>query len=207
METVVLLSGLWLPGWSLFLLKRRLRACGYQVRIYNYRSVRATLAENAAGLQAFLQSLTADTVHLVGYSLGGIVIRALFHSFPGQRPGRIVTLATPHLGSCVAMRMTRSTWGRRLLGRSVQDLASGVPQAWVIPPREIGTLAGSMPIGLGMCCTRLSGPHDGTVAVAETLLSGHADSVAVRVAHFSILMSPVVARQTCHFLATGRFSH
>ena len=204
-ETVVLLSGLWLPGGCLSLLKRRLRACGFEVRIFEYRSVRASLAENAHALQRFLQSLPADTVHFVGYSLGGIVIRALFELYPQQRPGRIVTLAAPHLGSAVAARLTRHGWGRRLLGRSVCDLVTGAPHSWALPARDIGSLAGNIGFGLGMCCVRLPRPHDGSVTVAETQLLGIADHAVLPVAHFSMLLSASAARETCQFLKTGRF--
>ncbi len=204
-QTVVLLSGLWLPGWCLGLLKRRLRACGFEVRLFEYRSVRASLAENARALQVFLQTLPVDTVHFVGYSLGGIVIRALFELYPKQRPGRIVTLATPHLGSRVASRLIHHRWGRRMLGRSVGDLAAGVPQSWALPACDIGSLAGNIGFGLGMCCVRLPRPHDGSITVAETQLPGITDHTVLPVAHFSVLVSDAVARETCHFLRTGRF--
>jgi pimeloyl-ACP methyl ester carboxylesterase len=204
-ETVVLLSGLWLPAWCLGLLKRRLRACGFEVRIFRYRSVRASLADNARALQGFLQTLPADTVHFVGYSLGGIVIRALFELYPRQRPGRIVTLATPHLGNRVSTRLTRYHWGRRLLGCGVCDLVAGAPQSWTLPARDIGSLAGNVAFGLGMCFVRLPRPHDGTVTVAETQLSGITDHAVLPAAHFSMLLSAAVARETCLFLRTGRF--
>lgn len=205
METVVLLSGLWLPGRSLWLLERRLRACGFEVRVFSYRSVRATLADSAHALQRYVQTLPADTVHFVGYSLGGIVIRALFELYPQQRPGRIVTLATPHLGNRVATHLTRRRWGRRLLGRGVCDLVAGAPQSWPLPARDIGSLAGDIALGLGMCCVRLPRPHDGSVTVAETQLPGITDHAVLPVAHFSMLLSARVAHATCRFLRTGRF--
>ncbi len=204
-ETVVLLSGLWLPGGCLSLLKCRLRACGFEARVFVYRSVRASLADNAHALQVFLQTLPADTVHFVGYSLGGIVIRALFELYPKQRPGRIVTLASPHLDSLVATRLTRHRWGRRLLGRSVCDLAVGVPHSWTLPARDFGSLAGNVAFGLGMCCVRLPRPHDGSITVAETQLPGIAGHAVLPAAHFSMLLSAAVARETCRFLKTGRF--
>lgn len=204
-ETVVLLSGLWLPGGCLSLLKRRLRACGFDVRVFEYRSVRAGLSENARALQDFLHTLPADTVHFVGYSLGGIVIRALFELYPKQRPGRIVTLATPHLGSRVATHLIGHRWGARLLGRSVGDLATGAPQSWAPPARDFGSLAGNVGFGLGMCFVRLPRPHDGSITVAETRLPGITGHVVLPAAHFSMLLSARVARETCRFLKTGRF--
>jgi pimeloyl-ACP methyl ester carboxylesterase len=205
-ETVVLLSGLWLPPWSLTLLKRRLTVCGFEVRVIHYRSVRANLAENAHALQAQLAAIPADTVHFVGYSLGGVLIRALFEHHPRQRPGRIVTLATPHLGSQAASRLVRSHWGRRLLGRSVGDIVEGATCTWTPPARDFGSLAGTGGLGLGRWVARLPAPHDGTVALVETQLPGATDTVALPVSHASMLFSGAVARQICHFLKTGRFS-
>ncbi len=204
-ETVVLLSGLWLPPWSLTLLKRRLTACGFAVRVIHYRSVRGNLAENAHALQAQLTAIPADTVHFVGYSLGGVLIRALFEHHPRQRPGRIVTLATPHLGSQAASGLARYRLGRRLLGRSVGNIVEGATRAWTPPARDIGSLAGTGGLGLGRWVTRLPAPHDGTVALVETQLPGAADSVALPVSHAGMLFSGAVARQICHFLKSGRF--
>ena len=85
----------------MFLLARRLRRHGFAVHAFSYPSARADLTANAARLARFLDALDAATVHLVGHSLGGILIRALFHFHPNRKPGRIVTLATPHGGSRV----------------------------------------------------------------------------------------------------------
>lgn len=204
-ETVVLLSGLWLPPWSLTLLKRRLTACGFEVRVIHYRSVHGNLVENAHALQAQLAAIPADTVHFVGYSLGGVLIRALFEHYPRQRPGRIVTLATPHLGSQAASGLARSRWGRRLLGRSVGDIVEGATRAWTPPARDFGSLAGTGGLGLGRWVARLPVPHDGTVALVETQLPGATDRVALPVSHAGMLFSGAVARQICQFLKTGRF--
>lgn len=204
-ETVVLLSGLWLPPWSLTLLKRRLTACGFEVRVIHYRSVHGNLVENAHALQAQLAAIPADTVHFVGYSLGGVLIRALFEHYPRQRPGRIVTLATPHLGSQAASGLARSRWGRRLLGRSVGDIVAGATRAWTPPARDFGSLAGTGGLGLGRWVARLPVPHDGTVALVETQLPGATDRVALPVSHAGMLFSGAVARQICQFLKTGRF--
>jgi hypothetical protein len=54
---------------------------------------------------------------------------------------------------------------------------------------------------------RLPGPHDGTVAVAETRLPGATDHVVLPVTHFSMLTSRAVADQVVAFLRRGRFEH
>lgn len=205
-EVVVLVPGLWLPYWSLLFLKRGLRRCGFEVRLFRYRTVRRSFYENASQLNAFIASLGAQRVHLVGHSLGGVVIRALLHYFPEQPPGRVVTLGSPHQGSAAGVQLARSAFGRRILGRCIADVIAGVPQAWSWPQRECGSLAGNLGLGLGRLITSdLPRPHDGTVTVAETRLPGSIDQIVLATTHFGMLVSPQVVRQTCRFLQSGRF--
>lgn len=203
---VVLVHGLWLSGWSLLLLRRHLQRCGFgATHSFSYQSVGRDLLENGTALNAYLLTLSAPTVHLVGHSLGGLVIRALFHQHPQQRPGRIVTLGSPHRGSQPANVLARSALGRRITGRSIAQLVAGVPEQWPLPPREFGMIAGSMSLGLGKLFARLPKPNDGVVALSETLLPGVTDHIILHVSHTALVASRRVADQVCHFLKNGRF--
>jgi pimeloyl-ACP methyl ester carboxylesterase len=204
-ETVVLVPGLWLPAWSLVRLARRLSREGFAVRRFAYPSVRSDLRRNAARLNAYLAALDAPVIHLVGHSLGGIVIRALFHYYPEQRPGRIVTIASPHQGSRVAVRLRRVRPMRALVGASIGDLLAGETAAWALPPREIGVIQGSLPVGLGRLFCRLARPHDGLLGHAEGALPGATDRIELPVSHTGALASRRVAAETGHFLRLGRF--
>jgi len=206
-ECVVLVNGLWLGDPALWLLARRLRRAGFQTFRFSYPSVRQDLRTNAAQLHEFLARVPGTTVHLVGYSLGGLVIRALFQFHPGQRPGRVVLLGSPQQGSRAAAALSASGFGRRLLGRSLADLNAGTPQAWDWPAREIGAIAGSLPLGLGRLVSRLPGPNDGTVLVAEAVPAAARDRLVLRVSHAGLLFMPAVARQAVMFLRSGRFAH
>ena len=204
--SVVLVNGLWLGNAAMAVLARRLRRAGFVVQVFSYPTTRNDLRTNAGLLQRFLAQLPGETVHLVGYSLGGLVIRALFHFHPDQRPGRIVLLGSPQRRSRAAEALARSPLTTRLLGRSLAELNAGQPQAWAWPPRETGVIAGTLPTGLGWLVARLPAPHDGTVALDETVLAEAGARLALRVSHFGLLLSPTVARQAGAFLRTGTFS-
>ncbi len=204
-ETVILVNGLWMPGWVLVLLAWRLHRRGYRVRRFTYRSVARSVRENAELLQKFVEAQPAAVTHFVGYSLGGIVVHALFHDHPHQRPGHIVTLGTPHRGSAAAVALARYAVGRRLLGKSLPALAAGEGGRWPWPPRVTGTVAGNFNCGLGRLLPGPAGPSDGTVRVAEAGLPEAADRAVFRVSHLGLLVSPQVARAICRFLASGRF--
>lgn len=195
-----------MTGADMILLRHRVGRCGFITELFRYRSVRATVRTNAARLQHFLTTLDADVVHFVGHSLGGLVIRRLFHDYPAQRPGRIVTLGTPHGGSQVARSLSRFVIGRKLLGRSVDRGLLGDMPPWT-GERELGVVAGTVGVGPGLLITRLARPNDGTVAVAEAGTGTMTDYIEVRVSHTALLFSAEVARQVCVFLRSGRFDH
>ena len=78
---VVYVHGLWLNGWEAGWLRHRLsRQLGCSTCAFPYPSVTADLATNARALAAFLATIGADTLHLVGHSMGGLVILECFES-------------------------------------------------------------------------------------------------------------------------------
>lgn len=204
-ETVVLVNGLWLADPALWLLARNLRRAGFRVYPFSYPSVRQDLRANVARLNAFLTRVPGEVVHLVGYSLGGVIVRGLFHWHPQQRPGRIVLLGSPQTGNRPAQAAIRNRIGRILLGRSVAELVTGVPRQWGWPARETGIIAGSRSLGLGRLAASLATPNDGTVAVEETAVPGPYKRLVLPVAHFAMLLTPGVAWEVEEFLREGRF--
>jgi pimeloyl-ACP methyl ester carboxylesterase len=203
--SVVLINGLWLGNAALVPLALRLRRAGFRVYPFSYPSVRNDLRANTGRLQAFLDGVPGETVHFVAYSLGGLVLRALFHFHPVQRPGRIVLLASPQQGIRSATGLAASRLGRSLLGKSVLDLVAGRARDWGWPAREIGVIAGRRPFGLGRLLGRLPAPNDGTVLVAETEVSTARDQRIVNVPHSGMLLSGAVAAEVVAFLDTGAF--
>ena len=205
-EAIVLLHGLWFSGYILFVLARRLRRQGFIVHTFSYASVRADLHANAARLARFLDTLDADTVHLVGHSLGGILIRALFHEHPQQKPGRIVTLGTPHGGSRVAARLSRYRFWRRAMGKGTAQLLAGATQHWSLPLREMGVICGTRSFGLGRLLYRgLPRPNDGLLTVKESASVNAREHLALPVSHTGMMFSREVAEQIGHFLVSGKF--
>ncbi len=205
LQTVVFVHGLLMTGVDMTLLRHRVARCGFAVRQFSYASIRRSVEHNAARLQQYLGGIDAEVVHLVGHSLGGLVIQRLLHDYPSQRPGRVVTFGTPHLGSHVARSLSRWLAGRVIMGRSLDALKGGVPP-WP-SGRELGVIAGNRGVGVGSLAPGLAVPNDGTVAVAETRQGDMSDFIEVPVSHTALLFSRETARQVCAFLRNGRFDH
>ncbi|HEY8521752.1 MAG TPA: alpha/beta fold hydrolase [Gammaproteobacteria bacterium] len=203
----VVVHGLWMPGTETAILRRRLAAAGLPARCFRYRTVSEGLDANAARLAELVDALPEDTVHLVGHSLGGVLIRHMLERFPPARPGRVVALGSPFTGCCAGRALAAYGLGRTLLGKCMLELLeSGGCREWR-GPRELGIIAGDVGLGFGRLVCRLPEPNDGTVAVAETRLPGATDHLVLHVTHTSMLWSPEVAQQTLCFLRTGRFAH
>lgn len=204
-ETVMLVHGLWMNGMDMLLLRRRLRRAGYRVRRFSYRSLTNTPRENARALHAHITSLDDPVMHFVCHSLGGLVIRHLFDEFPHQRPGRIVTLGTPHRPSHAAQQLYRFTPGRVLLGNSICDGLLGSVPDWS-GSHDLGSIAGDLQLGMGLFIPGIPKPNDGTVAVAETRLEGMRDHATIHASHFGLLLSREAENHIESFLETGSFN-
>ena len=215
---VVYVHGLWLPGGESFLMRRRLsRALDAETRTFSYPSVGAGITENAEALGRYLTKIPADTLHLVGHSMGGLVILKLFEwglmatgplagvtqTLP---PGRIVLTGSPVRGSRSAERLARVQLGRRLLGRTAAEvlLKPGNPRWSGV--RDLGVIAGDWAVGLGRLLGPIEGPSDGTVRVAETDLPGAIAQIRLPVSHSGMVLSANVAAQIAAFLRDGRFA-
>jgi hypothetical protein len=205
-DTVVLVHGLWMPGWETRLLWHRLEAAGYPTASFKYRTVGVGLDENADQLAAFAAELPGESVHFVGHSLGGALTVRLFERQPFERGGRIVCLGSPLNGSRPGAVLDGHPWGRRIVGRCMHDLLEcGGCGRWR-GARDLGIIAGDVPLGFGRLLGGLASPNDGTVAVEETRLAGATDHVVLHCTHLSMLWSRPVAEQVIAFLRCGRFS-
>ena len=205
-ETVILVHGLWVRGWIMALLGRRLRRCGFHTIIFSYPSMRVPLSQNALLLSRFVAGIAAPRIHFVGHSLGGLLLLQMLAEHPEPRAGRVLLMGSPYHASYAASKLARITLGRWLIGRSMrqwlEQKAPACPQQ-----HEVGSIAGCLSLGIGKLLGGLPYPNDGVVAVEETRLPAASDHVVLNVSHTGMLFSAGVARQVCAFLRQGHFLH
>jgi pimeloyl-ACP methyl ester carboxylesterase len=207
-KTVVIhVHGLWFSGREAWLLRARLaRALNAEERAFTYRSVGDTITASSAALKDYLATISCDTLHLVGHSLGGVVIMDLFRNAPPLAPGRILLLGPPLQGSEAARSLFRLPFGKALLGRGVAEQVLQAPPRQWDGARDLGIIAGRAPFGVGRLVKRFEGANDGTILVAETRLEGAREHLELPVTHTGLLWSREVARHGASFLREGRFA-
>ncbi|MFI4891415.1 MAG: esterase/lipase family protein [Steroidobacterales bacterium] len=204
---VVYVHGLWFSGYEAVLLRPRLaHALDAELRVFAYHSVTETITANAAALGQYLATIRCDTLHLVGHSMGGVIIFNLFQKPVELAPGRILLLGSPLQGSEAARALARLPFGDAMLGRGIAEQVLNAPSRHWDGARDLGIIAGSASFGLGHLVKRFDAPNDGTVFVEETRLDGARDHLVLPVTHAGLLLSPEVARQGAEFLLRGRFA-
>jgi alpha-beta hydrolase superfamily lysophospholipase len=213
--TVLFVHGLWMTGVESFLLKRHLAAHGLRLRALPYSSLTESMEQVARRCARQVLSLAQRTllpVHLVGHSLGGLVIYRAFETglLPSNRFSgeacRVVFMGSPVRGSQSARALAGMRAARRLLGNvGGPHLPQGVPPHWPFAA-QLGTIAGTRAVGLGKLLAPFNDANDGTVAVAETRLDGATDHCELAVSHTTMLLSAEVAGQVAAFLERGRFN-
>ena len=189
-EAVVLIHGLWMTGREMRVLGGRLEESGFRVRYFRYRSWRGGLAQAADALREFVEATEGERVHLVGHSLGGVVIAKMLEEAPLSRPGRVAMLGSPMGGSAAARIVSRRRVGRWLVGGVIREGIVEHAPTWP-GGRDLLVVAGDLPLGSGLLLG-LRKPHDGVIRVEETRVEG-ARTVTVRASHVGLLLSRKVA--------------
>jgi pimeloyl-ACP methyl ester carboxylesterase len=205
---VVYVHGLWLSGFEGILLRRRLaQSLDAETYAFSYPSVRSTVTANALSLARFLSAIRADEIHVIGHSLGGLVVMKAFESAAESAwpRGRLVLLGSPLQGSLTAQRAAGLPFGKSILGLGVhEELINTGVRKWQ-GTRDLAVIAGNLSVGLGRLLGAHDRPSDGTVFLEETRLDGAAEHLELRVSHTGLPFSKEVARQAGAFFQTGRF--
>lgn len=208
-EQVILLHGIARSASHMEGLEKFLTAKGYIVYNLDYPSTSHTLDKLAAIVANDIrQKIKVDKpVHFVGYSMGGIVTRAILNNFRPDNLGRVVQLAAPNQGSEVA-DFLQNNWlyekvygpaGKQLIteGADIDDLLGKVDY-------ELGVVAGNFSID-PVSSSLIPGEDDGKVSVASTKVQGMKDHVLVYASHTFFPGNKKVHKRTLEFIRFGKF--
>lgn len=201
-EIIILVHGLWMKGPELSYIRYKLWRQGYKVYQFHYASIFQTPEENADQLYKFISRIDAPVIHFVAHSLGGIVVEHLFYKYKINQPGKVVFIGTPVKGSTVAEYLSKTRYGKYLLGKSIVKGLLGDAPNWNYK-RKICVIAGIKGIGVGMflASKAMQLPNDGTVNLHETQLACADEFHEIPRSHFLLLLSNNVINIIVEFLS------
>ena len=214
-EYVILAHGLGRGDSSMWRMRQRFEDQGFGVCTLDYdtigETVESVLQDTAQQMDLCLKNTSADSIHFVGHSLGGLVIRAYLQAHPelvkDPRFGKAVLIGTPNKGSEIADHYDDS-WLMEIGGGISEALTTGqksLGQQLEQSHLQIGIIAGTK--SSAMTNKLFNGPNDGLVSVESTKLDNMQDFIAIKVGHAGMRYNEQVARQTLYFLRHGEFDH
>ena len=193
--TVVLVHGLLRTPRSLASVARALESSGFLTQPFGYPSLRGRFESHGERLAEEFGRLDADpacvTIHVVGHSLGNLVLRAALARRLPRKLGRIVMLVPPNRGSPVARALAM------LLGRVVPVLRqlSDDPESDAC---RLGPVSGAT---VGVIAAR----YDHLVREPSSHVDGESDHLVMATTHSFLLWRRDVHEEIVHFLGHGRF--
>lgn len=214
---IILLHGLHMNTLAMRPLANFLKNQGFSVHLFRYYSVKDSISTHSHRLTRFIHTLGLRKVHLIGHSLGGLVIRQFLHdnlnAITPISVDKVITLGTPHLGSICAHYAKRLS--PILLGYSYGGSLDGS-----CPPLPagitLGSIAGTKPNGIGKAVlsyhskkiiqNQYDDDNDGTVYVFETKLDNASDHLVLPVSHSGMLFNKQVFERIITFLTVGQFN-
>ena len=211
-DGVVLLHGIARTSRSLNKIETALQRSRFTTLNLDYASRSKPLEALAADIAPDIERFTARTdgsIHFVGHSMGGLLIRVYLAKYRPPRLGRVVMLGTPNGGSEVADVLQRLTIYRAFYGPAGLQLSTQQdPALRALPPvdYDLGIVAGVGTIDPISSFLILPRPNDGKVSVERTRLDGMTDHTTVRASHPGLLRHPAAIEQTIAFLRDGRFA-
>ena len=204
-DTVILVHGLWMTGIELSVLQHRLAEHGFHVRRFRYGTLRTGLEQNREKFANFVTGISAQGLHIIGHSLGGVLALHTLQRYPGLPVEKVVCLGSPLVDTKAGRNLLQIPFGPKLLGRTLKEGVIDAPLGSWDGPQAVGSIAGELSLGLGKVVKRLPGPYDGAVLVDETRLPGIDDHIVLRVSHSGLVLSPEAALQSMWFLDFGEF--
>jgi pimeloyl-ACP methyl ester carboxylesterase len=208
-EIIVLLHGLGRNNTSMWLLASRLEDAGYFVQRVGYSSLDQTPEEILKDVSAQINRCCqqhAQSVHFVGHSLGGLMIRAYLQENKVDKLGRVVLLGTPNKGT-EAVDHFSDGWLIDLLGPTAKALgtdAKSFPNSLEPPYYPVGIIAGERKNKL--IDPVIPGRDDGVVPVESTKIDAMTDFVIIETSHTMMRYDSEVADQTLEFIKNGAFA-
>ncbi|RJP95628.1 MAG: alpha/beta hydrolase [Desulfobacteraceae bacterium] len=207
-EVVYLLHGLGRSKFAMWVLASRLEDAGFSVNNIGYSSINRSPEEILLDVSGQINETLPgnnQTVHFVGHSLGGLMIRAFLENTKIKNLGRVVLIGTPNRGTTLVDNY-QDSWWMQMAGPTALALSTdkkSFPNSIADPYYPVGIIAGISEDNDNEDI--LPGKDDGLVPLESTKISGMTDMIIIQSNHWMLRYDQEAASQTIEFLRNARF--
>ena len=201
-QTVVLVHGQGRTRFSMVILEKRFVSAGFRTANFPYNQAIHSLNEISSQLIEFIETkVETESYHLIGHSLGGILIRDAFRKEYPKGLGKVIMLAPPNRPAHLAKLLQGNPIYRWMTGDSGQKLSEeAFYETLPVPTVPFGVIAGDKGHKL-----TFNEPNDGVVTVRSTKLEGMADWALLNHGHTFIMNCRDTFECCLRFIETTRF--
>jgi triacylglycerol esterase/lipase EstA (alpha/beta hydrolase family) len=150
-EHVYLLHGLGRTRSAMLVIGARLKKAGFDFTLVGYPTLNKSTDKILAKVAEQINETLPDhkgTIHFVGHSLGGLMIRAYLENNQVDSLGKVVLMGTPNQGTVLVDRF-RDKWWMKMLGPMTLSLGTdenSFPSSLADPYYPIGIIAANTEI-------------------------------------------------------------
>ena len=199
---VLLVHGLWRTPLSMRGLAAQARAWGYQVDLFGYVALTQAYESIVQRLAEHLGELgRSGTYAVVGYSLGGVLLRSALPLVDGPAPQHLIMLGTPNRPPRLACRLAALAPYRWLLGECGKNLATEAFYAALPAPSVPYTIIAGAGGHRGRWSPFGDELNDQIVAVSETRVRDDDPVILLPVRHAFMMNDAAVQQEVKRVLA------
>ncbi len=216
-QQIILLHGLGRSPRSMLKIEYALKKQGYRVLNVGYNAIKGDFEQILNKLLKKIEPWVNPkaTVHFVGHSFGGILIRGILAKKYDWRYGRCVMLGSPNKGTSIASYVISHGLLKHLTPNVTHQLVpdSDLIQNLPEPDIETGIIAGSkrynplIPVSWFYKTATNNAPGDGVVELSNTQCRNMSDFIVLPLHHSFMMWDSQLIEQTIHFLKNATFAH
>ena len=212
-EYVILIHGMAQSKNSMKQVAEYLKSQGYIPIVIDYPSRKypiERLAQEFIAKQILELDINCKKIHIIGYSLGGILARYVIDNFSINNLGYVLLVGSPNRGSEMAHVLGKNIFIKKIFGPAVKDL-SPAADFWDkirfdVSKYHVGVIDGDFSMNPISSLFVFNGKNDGTVSVESTKLDGMKDFKTLHYSHYFLMRNKEILPYISNFLKTGAFS-
>lgn len=207
---VILLHGIRKTNSCLKGLAKFIQNQGFSILNITYPSTKYSISELTDIINNRVKGKIKEhkTVSFVGFSMGGLVIRAYLNKYKISNLGKVVMVGTPNNGSEVADFFIGNPLYKKLYGPAGMQLTTNQKKLGYLLGKvnyECGIISGSFPLDFCYLIMRKKA-SDGKVSVDSTKLKNMKDHIVLNVTHWYMPYSKTIWKYIVSFLKYSQFN-